>query len=127
MPKEPLAKLRVVRKVLSTVKCRARADHVRSYGTEIVFHCKRCKEKELRCFVDTATGRCAGCIAVYAEYSLFVSKEEWEKVETEKCETRLALLRLEAESARLRLELANIKSREQEFARWDLLVLKVHD
>jgi hypothetical protein len=40
------------------------------------FRCKRCEEKNLRCFVDTATGRCAGCIAVHAECSLFVSKEE---------------------------------------------------
>ena len=127
MPKEPSAKLRVVRKVSSTVERRARADRVRSYGTEMVFRCKRCEEKELRCFVDTATGRCAGCIAVHAECSLFVSEEEWEKVETEKRETRLALLRVEAEGARLRLELANIESREQEFARRDLSVLKVYD
>jgi hypothetical protein len=40
------------------------------------------------CFVDTATGRCAGCISVKAECSLFVSEEEWEQVEAEK---RLAL------------------------------------
>ena len=127
MPKEPSAKLRVVCKVSSTVKCCAHADRVRSYSTEMVFYCKRCEEKELRCFVDTATGRCASCIAVHAECSLFVSEEEWEKVETEKRETRLALLRVEAEGARLRLELANIESREQEFARRDLSVLKVYD
>ena len=48
-------------------------------------------------------------------------------MEIEKRETRLALLRVEAEGARLRLELANIKSREQEFARRDLSVLKVYD
>ncbi|KAJ5021988.1 hypothetical protein PSV08DRAFT_257738, partial [Bipolaris maydis] len=42
--------------------------------------CKRCEEKKLRCFVETTSGRCAGCISVGAECSLFVSEEEWEKV-----------------------------------------------
>lgn len=56
---------------------------------------------------------------------MFVPEEEWEKVEREKCEKRLALLRSEAETARLRLELAEVESREQEFARRDLAVEKV--
>ena len=42
------------------------------------FRCKRCEEKKLRCFVKTSSGRCAGCILVGAECSLFVSEEEWE-------------------------------------------------
>ena len=62
----------------------------------MVFCCKRCKEKNLRCFVNTATGRCAGCISVHTECSLFVLEEEWEKVEQEKQDKQLALLRAEA-------------------------------
>ena len=68
----------------STLKRRARADRVKEQGLEMAFRCKRCEEKNLRCFVDTATGRCAGCILVKAECSLFVSEEEWEKVQREK-------------------------------------------
>lgn len=71
---------RRVRAQDSTSERRARADHVKEQGNEITFYCKRCKEKNLRCFVDTATRRCAGCILVAAACSLFVSKEEWEKV-----------------------------------------------
>jgi hypothetical protein len=63
-----------------TSERRARADRVKELGLEMSFRCKRCEEKNLRCFVDTATGRCAGCISVKAECSLFVSEEEWEKV-----------------------------------------------
>jgi hypothetical protein len=44
------------------------------------FCCKRCEEKNLCCFVDTASSCYAGCILVSAACSLFVSKEEWEKV-----------------------------------------------
>ena len=46
--------------------------------------------------MDTATGRCAGCILVKAECSLFVSEEEWEKVQREKREKRLEVARLKA-------------------------------
>jgi hypothetical protein len=66
--------------------------------------------------VDTASRQCAGCILVKAECSLFVTKEEWEKVEAEKREKRLALLRAEAEVARLRLEVAETEARERAFA-----------
>ena len=60
--------------------------------------------------VDTATSCCAGCISVKAKCSLFVPKEEWEKVEKEKEEKRLALLCLEAETSCLYLKLAKVKS-----------------
>ena len=65
----------------------------------MTFCYKRCKEKNLRCFVDTATGRCAGCISVKAECSLFVSEKEWEKVQREKREKRLKVARLKAQLA----------------------------
>ncbi|OAG13738.1 hypothetical protein CC77DRAFT_950161, partial [Alternaria alternata] len=60
----------------STLKRRACANRVKEQGLEIAFCCKRCKEKNLRYFVDTATSRCASCILVKAKCSLFVSKEE---------------------------------------------------
>ena len=103
MPKVPTSR---VRAQTSTEQRQSRADRVRRQGNEMSFRCKRCEQKNLRCFVDTASGQCAGCIAVKAECSLFVTEEEWEKVEAEKREKRLALLRAEAEVARLRLEVA---------------------
>ena len=42
----------------------------------MTFCYKRCKEKNLYCFVDTATRRYASCISIAAAYSLFMSKEE---------------------------------------------------
>ena len=75
---------RRVRPENSTQQRQARADRIRLQGNEMTFRCKRCEEKGLRCFVDTATGRCAGCISVKAECSLFVTEEEWEKVEADK-------------------------------------------
>ncbi|KAF2025796.1 hypothetical protein EK21DRAFT_75508, partial [Setomelanomma holmii] len=94
---------------------------------EIAFRCKRCNNKNLWCFVNTASGCCAGCISVHAECSLFVPKEEREKVEKEKHEKRLALLRADAEVACLRAELAEVEDREKAFARRDLAVLRVQD
>ena len=44
--------------------------------------------------MDTASRQCASCIAVKAECSLFVTKEEWEKVEAEKRQKRINIARL---------------------------------
>jgi hypothetical protein len=60
----------------STAKRRARANRVKEKNLEMPFRCKRCEEKNLRCFVDTASSRCASCILVSATCSLFVTKEE---------------------------------------------------
>ena len=64
------------RKYTSTEERQSRAVKVESAGLEMVAKCDRCKEKGLRCFVDTASGQCAGCIAVKAECSLFVSDKD---------------------------------------------------
>ena len=93
----------------------------------MTFRCKRCEEKGLRCFVDTATGRCAGCISVKAECSLFVTEEEWEKVEADKRQKRLALLRAEAEVARLRLEVAKTEALERSYADRNHAILSLQD
>jgi hypothetical protein len=100
----------------------------------MAFRCKRCEEKNLRCFVDTATGRCAGCISVAAECSLFVSEEEWEKVEAEKRQKRLEIARAEErqlqatlETARLRRELLEVEAQEREFADRDHAILSLQD
>ena len=66
--------------------------------------------------MDTATGRCAGCISVKAECSLFVSEEEWEKVQREKREKRLEVARLKAQLAQSELELLEAEAQEQLFA-----------
>ncbi|EMD67886.1 hypothetical protein COCSADRAFT_32866 [Bipolaris sorokiniana ND90Pr] len=84
------------------------------------YRCSRCEEKNLRCFVDTATGRCASCISVKAECSLFVSEEEWEKIQQEREQKELEVARAEEDAARLRCELLEVKSCERLFARRDL-------
>ena len=128
MPKDSgTRKPRAPRLQSSTAERRARAQRIQDRSLEMPFRCERCEQKNLRCFVDTATGRCAGCISVKAECSLFVPEEEWEKVEKEKRDARLALLRVEAEAACLKVVLAEVEDREQQFARRDLALLKVQD
>jgi hypothetical protein len=91
------------------------------------FRCKRCEKQNLRCFVETSSGRCAGCIAVGAECSLFVSEEEWKKVQEDREEKELTVARLEAQLAQQKLELLEVKKRERSFARRDLAILAVQD
>ena len=98
----------------------------------MAFRCKRCEKKNLRCFVDTVSKQCAGCIAVKAECSLFVTEEEWEKVEAEKRQKRLELAYAEerqsqaaADTARLRRELLEVEARERAFADRDHAILNL--
>jgi hypothetical protein len=146
MPK--IQSSRRVRSQNSTSERRARADRIREKGLEMTFRCKRCEEKNLRCFVDTATGRCAGCISVKAECSLFVSEEEWERVDAEKRRKRLEIARAEerealaaaeasqkaaaasraaAETSRLRRELLEVEAQERAFADRDHAILSLQD
>ncbi|KAL6172798.1 hypothetical protein ACJQWK_01945 [Exserohilum turcicum] len=125
MPKVPSS--RRVRAQGPTSERRARADRVKEQGNEMTFRCKRCEEKNLRCFVDTATSRCAGCISVAAACSLFISEEEWEKVQAKKRAKRLEVARLKAQLAQSELELLEAEAREQEFADRDLAVLNLQD
>ena len=128
MPKDSgTRKPRAPRLQSSTAERRARAQRIQDRSLEMPFRCERCEQKNLRCFVNTATSCCASCISVKAECSLFVPKEEWEKVKKEKEEKRLALLRSEAETSRLRLKLAKVESHERHFARCDLALLKAQD
>jgi len=98
------------------------------------FRCERCEKENLRCFVDTRTGHCAGCIAAHAECTLFVPEAEWEKVQAEREQEELEVARLEAEhsqvAARLaaqRLRLLEVKSKERSFARRDLVLLDAQE
>ena len=98
------------------------------------FRCDRCEEKDLRCFVDTASGRCAGCIAARAECNLFVSEEEWEKVEDEEREKRLEVARLKVQAAEAGALLAKseaalleVESRKRLFARRDRKLLQAQE
>ncbi|EMD59850.1 hypothetical protein COCSADRAFT_54528, partial [Bipolaris sorokiniana ND90Pr] len=111
----------------STSERRARANRVKEQGNEMTFRCKRCEEKNLRYFVDTATGRYASCISVTAACSLFVSEEEWDKVQAEKRKKRLEIARAEEQTSRLRRELLETEAREQEFADRDLAILNLQD
>jgi hypothetical protein len=111
----------------STQRRRNRYEKIRSRGLEMAPGCSRCQKKKLRCFVDAASGQCAACIQVHAECNLFVPEEEWERVQREKREKRLALLRAEADAARLRVELAEAESLERAFADQDYRVQRVID
>ena len=83
----------------------------------------RCERENLRCFVDTRIGHCAGCIAAHAECTLFVPEVEWEKVQAEREWEELEVARLEAELAARRVKLLEVKSKERSFARRDLALL----
>ncbi|CAA9965768.1 hypothetical protein PtrM4_091280 [Pyrenophora tritici-repentis] len=121
MPKEP--RTRASRKKTTTEERYERLRRVELSGREMPFRCERCEKNNLRCFVDTVSGRCAGCISARCDCELFVPEEEWEKVEQEKRDKELALLRLEEEVARARRELAEIRNRELAFARRDRKLL----
>ncbi len=95
-----------------TSKRYARANRVKELGLEMSFQCKRCEKKNFRCFVDTATSRCAGCISVKAECSLFVSKEKQKKVQRKKRKKRLKITQLKAQLAQSKLELLEAKAQE---------------
>ena len=84
--------------------------------------------------MDTATSCCAGCISVKAECSLFVSKEEWEKVEAEKRQKRLEIARSEAlldaqraQLSRQKLELLEIEAKERSYANCNHAILNLQD
>ena len=80
MPKVLSSRARV-RAQKSNEERYSRADRVVEQGNEITsYRCSCCEEKNLCCFVDTITSRCASCILIKAKCSLFVSKEEWKKV-----------------------------------------------
>ena len=132
MPK--VQKSRGPRPYSSTDQKRARAARVVQEGLEMDFRCQRCEEKKLRCFVETTSGRCAGCISVGADCSLFVSEQEWEQVQAERERKEIEVARLRAQRAQLdaqlsqqELELLEVKSRERSFARRDLALLRLQD
>jgi hypothetical protein len=64
---------------------------------------------------------------VKAKYSLFVSEEEWEKVQQEKREKRLEVARLKAQLAQSELKLLEAEAQEQSFANRDLAILNLQD
>ena len=115
------------RKQTSTEERHAQSAQIRERGLEMLFRCGQCEEKNLQCFVDTATGRCASCIAVKAECSLFVAEEDWEKVQAEKQAKRLEVARLKAQLAQRELELLEAEAREREYANRDHAVLSLQD
>ena len=68
------------RKRSLTKERKSRTAKIRNKSLEMSAKYSYCVEKNLRCFVDTATRQCACCIVVKAEYSLFVLDKEWERV-----------------------------------------------
>ena len=64
---------------------------------------------------------------MHAECSLFVSKEEWDKIAREKREKRLQIAKLKAQLAASKVKLLEVKSREQEYASRNIAVLRVQD
>src|SRR4051812_48255032 len=116
MPKAPRAQRSSPRDPIPSGPCSASTRHRRSRAVRVVdrdlempFRCVRCEKENLRCFVDTATGHCAGCIAVHAECSLFVPESDWERVQSERRQKELEIARHEEQLARSRRELLEIK------------------
>ena len=118
---------RRVRPKNSTRQRQARADRIQLQENEITFRYKYYKEKGLYYFVDTATGRYTGCISIKANYSLFVTKEEQKKVEADKRQKQLALLRAEAEVTRLRLEVTKTKALKRSYADRNYTILSLQN
>jgi hypothetical protein len=58
---------------------------------------------------------------------LFVSEEEWKKVQEEREEKELAVARLKAQLSQQELELLEVRRRERSYARRDLAILAVQD
>lgn len=114
----------------STRRRRARAAALCLSGKEMVeFRCERCRLKGLRCFVDTATGSCAGCIASKATCQLFVPETEWERVEEEEKDRELSIAQLRARRAEVDAQLAQeevklleAQKKKRQFARRDLVI-----
>lgn len=121
MPKE-LARRRPAK--LSTRQRHDQVARIRREAAEMTFRCDRCEKKNLRCFVDTSTGRCAGCIHAQAQCSLLVSEESWEEVTREKRLAELEIARLEAQLAQSRVKLLEVKEKEIQYARQDEVVLE---
>lgn len=107
----------------STRDRRARARIVKDVGFEMGFRCERCEEKNLKCFVSTDSGECAGCIAVHSPCSLFVPEDKWKKVQEDKRKKRLEIARLEAQLAKSKLELLETEETEHSYADRDLAIL----
>ena len=120
-------KARAPRKKTSTQERRDRVRRLEAVGKEMPFRCGRCEEKNLRCFVDTVSGRCAGCIAAQCECDLFVPEEEWERVEEEEHEKELALARAEEELARRKRELLEVQKEKRSFLLRDKKLLAAQD
>ncbi|KAL6161081.1 hypothetical protein ACJBU6_00213 [Exserohilum turcicum] len=132
MPK--VQKSRAPRPYTSTDQKRARAARAEQEGVEMDFRCKRCEEKNLRCFVETSSSRCARCISVSAKCSLFVSEKEWEEIQAKQERKELEVAQAEerqaqaaAETSRLRRELLEVKNKKRAFARRDLAIIAVQD
>ncbi|KAL6161079.1 hypothetical protein ACJBU6_00212 [Exserohilum turcicum] len=132
MPK--VQKSRAPRPYTSTDQKRARAARAEQEGVEMDFRYKRCEEKNLRCFVETSSSRCARCISVSAKCSLFVSEKEWEEIQAKQERKELEVAQAEerqaqaaAETSRLRRELLEVKNKKRAFARRDLAIIAVQD
>src|SRR4051812_9010638 len=108
MPKDPPRR----RHRSSTQDRRARIARIQSSAAEMSFRCSRCEEKNMKCFVETTSGRCAGCIHAQAKCDLLVPEADWEKVTREKREKRLQIARLEAQLAQSKVELLEVEEKE---------------
>ena len=76
----------------------------------MLFYYKRCKEKDMQCFINTATSCCARCIIVHAEYSLFISKDNQEISKQETYKKCLKVTKLEALLAVSKVKLLKAKN-----------------
>lgn len=91
------------------------------------FRCKRCKQEELRCFVEMNSGRCASCICTTAECSLLTSEQDWERVERERREIELQIARLKLRLAQSKVALLELKDRERSYTCQDLAFSDLQD
>lgn len=118
---------RRVRAQNSTSQRRARAARVEQESLEIDFYYKRYEEKNLQYFIKITTSYYISYISISIDYSLFISKEEWEKMQRKRREKELEVARLEARLAQSKVDLLEVKNREHSFARRDLALLDLQE
>ena len=108
MPKVP--PLRRNRSQNLTAKRRAHATRVKQEFLEIGFYYKRYKKKNLQYFIEITIGRCASYILVTAKCSLFISKEEQEKVQRKRYKKELEVTKLKARLTQSEVKLLQVKN-----------------
>ncbi|KAF2182899.1 hypothetical protein K469DRAFT_222365 [Zopfia rhizophila CBS 207.26] len=89
--------------------------------------CSRCRDNDLQCLVNPASGRCSECVDRNVKCDLVVTQPEWNRLDRDKKKLQEQLRRAQEETVaarsrelRLHRQLAQIDSREKEMFQREL-------